>query len=308
MGHFTFGSGGGHSLVPVKGTKVVLAGKPAILPNIEVPFVMQTLTKRQIDAIPKTQFTVSIIDKIEVPNMSSVLSHRGGGAASLRNRLKRQPNLGGKIGSRRFGVRSLPVRPLVAEADGTKQYMTLVGLLDDLSEQANHLITENRRLSRNYDGDPPDSNLFYEPINERLMSDCIMKVIADFFGSDDKCKIYGHEYKLVEFCLLMHYYFLRIGIMQNTARKPFAEYILRNVLKDETKFAVKTFNNYANDYKNDEKDFIDGDGLDIDFRLHPDTSTRPHLDAFHEIGHSFYISKYFKDLRNIRKQMNKFCF
>ncbi len=303
MGRFTFGPGGGHSNSSAKGTKVMLAGKPAVLPNIEVPYVVQTLTKRQIDAIPTENYIVSIIDNVGLPAIS-VCSHRDGGTSSMRGRLKRKTHYAGRIGNGRFVRKMSNVARI--EHDGTKEYMTIVALLGNLSEQTNQLITENRRLIRNNGGDPPENPIFYEPIDKDLMADCIMEVIAKFFGSDDKCKIYGHDYKLVEFCLLAYDYFMRIGIMQNTARKPFAEFILRDVLKDETKFTVKTFNNYVNDYKDDEKDFYGKDCLDIDFRLHPDPSTRSHLDAFHEVGHSFYVSKYFKDLRRIRNRINKF--
>ena len=44
------------------GTKVKLAGRTAILPNDNVPFVVQRLTMGQINAIPKDRFAVSLIE------------------------------------------------------------------------------------------------------------------------------------------------------------------------------------------------------------------------------------------------------
>lgn len=304
MAHIHFGSAGGHSLIPAKGTQVILAGKPAFLPNTEVPCVMQELTKEQIEAIPKDLYSVTIIDSVEIAPKNPF---RVGVKTSIHDlkQNRRRTRQTGKGSIIRFVKKQTGT--ISIEINSTKKYMTLVTILRKAIIEAGDLVSDNRRLSRNSDDDPsPQKPLFYEPIDRDLMADCFMKIITRFFGSNDKCNIYDKEYKMAEFCLLTHYYFLRIGIMQNKSRKPFAEYILRSVLRDETRFSVKTFNNAVDKFKEDEDDFTDKDRLTINFKMHPDKSERPHLDAFHEVGYFFYCSDYFKKLRNIRNQINEF--
>lgn len=306
MGRFTFGPGGGHSNSSAKGTKVMLAGKPAVLPNIEAPYVVQSLTKEQIDAIPRDIYSVTIIGSFEIP---ATHPYRVGVPTSIRE-LQQMKQLIRQTGKRDvFRFVRKESGTISIEPAGTTIYMTFIALLSQLSKIADSLIAENRRISSNYGGGPPEdapARIFFEPIDQGLMADCIMEIIARFFGSGDRCEIYGNTYTLVDFCMLTHLYFIRCKIMQNTARKPFAKYILRDVLRDETRFSVKTFNNYAHIYENDEEEFIDKDLLPINFKMHPDKSNRPHLDAFHEIGYFFYKSNYFKKLRDIKNCVKDF--
>ncbi len=46
MKGITIGPAGGHGLSRMQGTKVMLAGRTAFLPNDDVPFVFQRLTDR----------------------------------------------------------------------------------------------------------------------------------------------------------------------------------------------------------------------------------------------------------------------
>ena len=73
MVDFIGGPAGGPPNSRALGTKVTLAGRTAILPNDNVPFVVQRLTMGQINAIPKDRFAVSLI---ETP-MAVVDGHRG---------------------------------------------------------------------------------------------------------------------------------------------------------------------------------------------------------------------------------------
>ena len=129
------------------------------------------------------------------------------------------------------------------EEDGTKLHNTLISLAKQISETADSFYDKTLVLSRNQRTDPPepDSGLFYSPIDDGSMSDCIKKAIAHFFGGKDTCKIVGKEYKPVAFCLLMHDYFIRMHIMKNTTRTPFCEYLLKHVLKEEMQFTSRTF-------------------------------------------------------------------
>lgn len=288
-------------------TKVIVAGRTMFLPNKEVPIVVQKLTMGQIKAIPKNRFAVSLIDA-PAPRVMTAPGHRGGGTTSRREvqkirRLVRQLSGGNAM---RLIPGSFSVIP--EEDDGTKLYTAIIAKVDEIKENATNLYYANRKLSRNQGGDPPDDNLFYEPIDEGKMSDCIMKVITGFFVDNNKCKIHGREYKLAEFCLLIHIYFLRIGILKNETHKPFCEYLLKSVLKDKKKFTPRTFNNYAKEHEDEEKEFTDKKRLEIDFRYRPKPSNRPFLDAFHEIGFVFHHSDYFSELRDLRKRMNSFVF
>lgn len=121
--------------------------------------------------------------------------------------------------------------------------IALISLAKQISETADSFYDKTLVLSRNQRTDPPepDSGLFYSPIDDGSMSDCIKKAIAHFFGEKETCKIVGKEYKPVAFCLLMHDYFIRMHIMKNTTRTPFCEYLLKHVLKEEMQFTSRTF-------------------------------------------------------------------
>ena len=304
MKGITFGPAGGHSLSRMQGTKVTLAGRTAFLPNDNVPFVVQRLTMGQINAIPKDRFAVSLI---ETPIAMAAPGRGGGGRSSgLKFQIKRQVRPAKRDGVIRF-VRK-PSAAIAAEIDGTKQYTAMISLIEQMKQNADSFLDTTLVLSRNQRSNPPepDSGLFYAPIDDGSMSDCIKKAIAHFFGEKDTCKILGKEYKPVEFCMLMHDYFIRMHIMKNTTRTPFCEYLLKHVLKEEMQFTSRTFTKYAQDHKDAIQDFTDPSKLKIDFHYHPKPSGKPLQDAFHEIGNFFHTSKYFKHLREMRDNMKGF--
>ena len=184
----------------------------------------------------------------------------------------------------------------------------MVTLIDKMRETSDSFYDTTLKLSRNQRDTPPepDSGLFCTPIDDGSMSDCIKKAIAYFFGEKDTCKICGKEYKPVVFCLLMHDYFIRMHILKNTTRTPFCEYLQKRVLREEMMFTSRTFTNYANDHKDIEQDFTNPGKQKFNFNVHPEPSGRPLQDAFHEIGHYFHTSKYFKRLREMRDNMMGF--
>jgi hypothetical protein len=177
-----------------------------------------------------------------------------------------------------------------------------------MKQNADSFLDTTLVLSRNQRNNPPepDSGLFYSPIDDGSMTDCIKKAIAHFFGEKDTCKIVGKEYKPVAFCLLMHDYFIRMHIMKNTTRTPFCEYLLKHVLKEEMQFTSRTFTKYAQDHKDAIQDFTDSGKLKINFNVHAEPSGKPLQDAFHEIGYFFHNSKYFTRLREMRDNMKGF--
>lgn len=304
MVDFIGGPAGGFPNSRALGTKVTLAGRTAILPNDNVPFVVQRLTIGQINAIPKDRFAVSLI---ETPMAMAAPGRGGGGRSSgLKFQIRRQVRPAKKDGVIRF-VRK-PSAAIAAEVDGTKQYTAMITLIEQMKQNADSFLDTTLVLSRNQRSNPPepDSGLFFSPIDDGSMSDCIKKAIAHFFGQKDTCKICGKEYKPVVFCLLMHCYFIRMGILKNTTSTPFCEYLQKRVLKDEMMFTSRTFTGYASDYKDAIQDFTDSGKLKLNFNVHPDPSGKPLQDAFHEIGNYFHTSGYFKHLREMRDNMKRF--
>ena len=315
MVKFIGGPAGGLPNSRILGTKVTLAGRTAFLPNDDVPFVMQRLTAGQINAIPRDRFAVSLI---EVPTRMAMVGpgEKGSGTISVHEmqRLRRLAR-GGKIvqRGRTTGFVRKPSSTINVGKDSTKLYTVAIASLGELKEQIEGLYHSNRELSRNNGGGPPpESELFYEPIDEGRLSDCFMKIIAGYFGDGDKCKLYGHEFKLHEFCLFVHYYFRRIGIMKTNARQPFSEYVRKSVLKDGAVFTDKTFNNVAKLYEDEEKEFTDKKLHEINFDFRPSKDAKSSnplqqlLYAFQDIGYNFHNSDYFRYLRDTRKRMNDF--
>ena len=301
------GHAGGRIKSRTLGIKVVLAGRTTFLPNSDAPILVQRLTLGQINAIPKDRFAVSLVEPTSpvVVYASGQKSHGHLSGLQLQ-RLRRLARMTTVGGTTRY-IRHTQVA-IASGVDGTKLYTTIIASIKDLKQNADELYYLNRRISRNLGGEPPEHNLFYEPIDEGLMSDCIMKAIVKYFGDSDKCILHGYNFKLADFCLLIHYYFIRIGILKTTARKPFCEYILDCVLMDwDTKFTPKTFNNYAKENEEAELEFTSKKRLEIDFS-HPPTQSdaRPFLKSFHEIGNFFHRSEYFEQLRTMRKHLNDF--
>jgi len=291
-----------HSHNKSEGTKVYLAGEIVYLPNDEVPVVTQILTKTQIDAIPRDEYNVKIVRKAKYYEDNRYVNVKCRRIEHDNTRLRRLLRMTG------LTRKSLPdhrSRKNIFDRDGTKRYITIITKLTEVLRDVNGLYDENRKLGRSSDGDPEGGNLFFAPIDEGRMSDLIMKAVVHFFGSSAKGKICGKEYKLAVFCVLMHYYFLRVKIMENSERKAFCEYLLEKALQSYgEKFTVKTFNNYAKDYEN--KGFTSTEQLKINFLTRPDSSSQRLEDAFHEVGHFFHVSDYFKELKEIRKNMNGF--
>ncbi len=304
MAKFVIDPAGGLSQSRTPGTMVKLAGRTAILPNEDVPIVMQRLTVGQINAIPKDRFSVSLI---EVPTRMAISGsgHKGRGGMAMRG-MQRMKDLSRKGGGITGYVRK-PTNEIKVEADGTKQYYAMVTLAKQMVENAGDLYYINRKLRRNSDVAIASSGIFLTPIDEGKLSDCIKKIILDVFGDGDKGKICDREIKLVEFCLMMHYYFLRIKILKNTSRQPFCDYLEKYVFADESRFTAKTFNNYANNdnYKKVEPIFTDEERLHINFKTHP-TPDGTLKDFFHEVGYYFYNSSYFGELRDMRTNIENF--
>ena len=306
MVKFIGGSAGGHVPSRNLGTKVMVAGRSMILPNSEVPYVVQKLTMGQIAAIPKDRFAVSLMDP-SMPVMA-IAGDRKGGGKSLAIRIRQRHQATGSKGVVGF-ITQDPSKMINVGIDSTKEFTALISLINQAAQKSDMLRGKYRALSRTVTETPPtESGIFYAPIDEDELSDCILKIIERFYGTSDSTKIMGTDFKLGEFCVLMHFYFIRIGIMENKSRQPFANYLTKKVFGDEEKFTPRSFNNYAKSYENIEKDLTDSKGVKFNFEIRPNPSGKPVHDAFHEIGYNFHHSHFFEELRKLRKRMNEFGF
>ncbi len=308
MKGITLGPAGGRSKSRNYGIWVKLAGQPALMPNTKAPVVVQDLTMEQIQAIPKSRFSVTLVEKqqpIEVADLIHMGDRRWATRRLLHLRHKVLQGRSGIFIHTRNNVREVRVK---VREDGTKQYTAIIRLLGQLRERTDSLYETNLELSHNQRDTPPDqeSDIFCLPINDGDMTDCIKKAIVHFFGDEDTCKIRGKEYKPAVFCLLMHYYFSRINILKNKTRTPFCNYLQKRVLRENLVFTSRTFTGYALEYKEWEPYFTEKDKLSINFNVHPDSKTKPLQAAFHEIGHFFHTSPYFDKLREMRKSIDIF--
>ena len=239
----------------MQGTRVTLAGRTAFLPNRRVPMVVQKLTLRQIAEIPRDKYAVAIIEPEAMPTFD-------------RRNLRNNRNI------QRHRVLACN-RRISGNGDLTQEFTTAITLLHRVHQHVETIYYESRKLSRNNnDTPPPGGDIFLVPVDAGKMSDCIKKIVLDIFGNDDKGKICDRDTKLVEFCLLMHYYFIRIKILKNTSRQPFCEYLENYVFKNESRFTAKTFNNHAEKHEKAEKDFTNAERLDINYKKQHQTIVR----------------------------------
>lgn len=295
------GPAGGNFAARMRGTKVQIAGQTIYLPNSDVPLV-QKLTLAQINAIPKDQFSVSFIEP-SMPLMSRSGTRKG--RTNLSFHRQQRFRMGGTNGVIGY-INKTPPNVARIEIGGTKCYDIIITKLKEAIVETSTAKLSHREALRNQKDDPlPNSDIFFELIDENELSDCILKIIERYFGTGDTCKILGKEYKLGEFCVLMHFYFIRIGILDNQTRKPFCNYLQKKVFDGEERFSVRSFNNYTNEYDSLKGDFTHADWLKIDFGTRPDPSGKPLQDAFHEIGFAFHNSHYFRKLKKQQERMMK---
>ena len=276
------------------------------LPDKSQPFIIRDLTKSQIAAIPTEQYTVKVIGPTE---MVGVVRNQ------IIGRFKPQRH----TPVRRFGNPSSVVcykTPTLAhksQIGGSQDptFTTLIQLLNTTKAQAQFLQDQDRerrkRLNRDND-DMPNSDIFYPPIDENEMADCIYKIIGKYFQGNDTGNVCENEYNLAQFCLLIHYFFRRINLLQNDSRQPFCNYLRVKVFAGEEKFTVKTFNNYANrdEFLNAEPILTNPNQFKTSFMLRPQLKGEPIKEAFQEIGWAFQHSEYFEELKKQKKNMNQF--
>ena len=240
------------------------ASDTVCLPTKDNPIIVQQLTQAQIDSIPRDKFAVAVIGPVKL-------------------------------------VPSFVVVP----GTGEQLFITFIAHLDALQKDGDDIFAFIRNHTRNGDDNiPPENEMFLPTIDDNKMSDCIMHVVIHFFGNNDKIKLHGHEYKLSEFCVLIHYYFLRINVLNKKGRQPFCKYLEDKVFCNKLKFTAKTFNNYAAEHKHE--NLTDTKALPINFSFPPNEKEQLFHRAFHEVGWNFHNSPYFAELREMKKNAEKF--
>ena len=144
----------------------------------------------------------------------------------------------------RYDIRVLKVRvPLLetGEVGGEEELVVAITDTMNLAKQLKKLRQNLRNRLRNNGGGgdgPSSSGIFNSPINEDLMSDCILSVMEDFFHDDENCTICNREYGRMDFCVLMHIYFKYIGFLKNESRLSYSTFLQEKVFVSKSKFSL----------------------------------------------------------------------
>lgn len=176
------------------------------LPDERNPVIIRSLTRRELAAIPRDRYDIRVL-KVRVPLLET-----------------------GEVG-------------------GEEELVVAITDTMNLAKQLKKLRQNLRNRLRNNGGGgdgPSSSGIFNSPINEDLMSDCILGVMDDFFHDDENCTICNREYGRMDFCVLMHIYFNYIGFLKNESRLSYSTFLQEKVFVSKSKFGKRTFNTYAN--------------------------------------------------------------
>lgn len=239
------------------------------LPDKHNPVIVRVVTRSELTAIPRDRYEVRVI-KVMVPLQDN-----------------------GEVG----GEEELMVA------------ITNVKLLEKQLKTFRQNLRSRLRGNNGGGGGPSSTILFNSPVNEDMMSDCIMNVMEDFFHGEENCTICNKEYSIMEFCVLMHIYFKYIGFLKNKSRLSYSKFLQEKVFASKSKLGERTYNTYANKeaYKTLEKQLKN---MEVDFNKHPklppDLKESILKPAFQEIGWAFQHSRYFIDLIELRNDLQKF--
>lgn len=174
-------------------------------------------------------------------------------------------------------------------------------LLHKATLMLGELQSEYHKYMTNAGGDlPPGRDIFYSPIDEDRMADCILKVKEGFFHYDETCMIGERWCNMTDFCLLAFLAFGRMRLLKNFCRKPFCLFLQERAFMGSIP-NVKNFNNYANkaEYQELER-YLSGAGTNRP-KHH-----QPLLQAYQKIEKAFQNSDYFYQLRVQQSNMKRF--
>lgn len=181
-----------------------------------------------------------------------------------------------------------------------ERILTITTILGQLQSEVNDLHSCIHATGGNNDSVPPSrSDIFKPGIDEERMGECIVMARQLIIGEKESCTIYGLKIKLVDFCVLTHLTLDRMHFLENTAQKPFCEYLKKEDVFGKEAPQVRNFNVHAN------KSPYKGYG-DVLKKIAFDPSTKP-IEKFksdlcymacHKIAQTFHGMDYFKTLRS----------
>ena len=240
------------------------------LPDERNPYVIRAVTHSEIKDIPRDRYFVAVLDSQEG-------THR-----------------------------------VTSGGDLDRKTFVLIGRADQLTKDLKSLRFDVREYLRGIGGGGgglTPSNIFYAPIDEDKLSDCIVNIMDSFSHGGESCFICNKKYSRIEFCVLVHLFFKYIHILKNNSRLSFCTYLKSKVFAGNPGFSERTFNTYADKdvFKNFEERIKD---VKVNFKNHPVPSSVADANflilAFQEIGYVFQHSPYFDELRELKKALQTF--
>ena len=324
---------------------IQFGGKSLFLPTTEVPVVMQALTRSQIEAIPKTHFSVkefggenrkSVRAAIETANKMSG-KHTVGivtiGDSAINSRIIRFNSSGTRLRKQRkyYLLRKPPkasrFRPMIGLAmfaqslivdSGNGLIMCSVPSSEPSSltdeqfitvikklEEAKNELNSMRHTYNNGGGPPPPSTIFKPGIDERRMIESIKTVRRVIMGDQKECSIGGITCKFMDFCVLTFLTLSRMHFIKNITQKAFCEFLNKEELFGSEKPRLRTFNKHFHRMPEDYLKTLKG------LPFNPTQAPEKRFDndvwykACHTLAKAFHNTNYFVFMRNRKKQLEE---
>lgn len=201
---------------------------------------------------------------------------------------------------------------------GEDEMVFAIDMWSKVGRTLKQIRADSRKKSKNKEGGdnggngtPPKHSIFNRLVDEKKMADIIIEVIEKYFHDNNTCEVCKVELSLNEFCLLIHFYFCYVKILENESQLSFSTFLKKKVFGGIDKVPVRNLNYYAHQNSYSKlKSILDEnrkkDMKPIRFCSRPELSSRDveHflLPPFQEIGWYFQKSPYYDDLR---REINK---
>ena len=207
------------------------------------------------------------------------------------------------------GSRDLDDDYINAGYDEEERFVVVVELLKEAMSIMNDLRTNRREsIVRSGSGSAttPNRGIFSPAIDENLLSNSVLSVKNQFLGNNVTFIRNGKTYKVMDFCFLTLLVLKRMGIIANSLRKPYCEFLQEKVFMAKTP-NVRSFNNCANQKTHKEiEELLPKLKFGFLTKTPPDKSRNELYLICHEIGKAFHETDYFKKLRMQKNCLNDF--
>ena len=292
-----------------QGIKILPPNKIVKLPNKPDSVVVQYLTVRQIDAIPKERYNVQVLTSMKLAGRDRLKKQRLF-MQSYRRHLRRYCDTDVKRID--FAIAKLFDKKQ-NESNLEELFLTMIKLSEQFQDTVGTFYTGYRKYCLKHgpgDDGPSDIGLFFPPINENEMADCVKTIMDKYFRNQDTCIVCGVQYNMPEFCLLMHFLFQRFKLLKKTALQPFCLFLHKKVYPGKKLFTTKTLNNYAHRkaLQDVKPGFTNQEPMSIDFSFRPVQKESSLKEAFQEIGWTFRKSVFFTKMREQKGNMHDMKF